>query len=119
MSYLAFLIVLFSAGAVFGSIRLFVGKASFEGVFKVFAIGVVMLPVAVGAFLFCAGIAMAITLMASAILNAAGLLPTVESWSVWSLFPAWVWIVVGAFSVFAALSTPQIYSWIKRRQRIV
>jgi hypothetical protein len=104
---------------MFGLIRLFGGKPSFEGVFKVIAIGVVMLPVAVGAFIVWATIAGVITLLAAAILYAAGLLPIVESWPVWSWFPAWLWIVFGAFSVFGALSAPEVYSWVKRRLRIV
>ena len=51
MSYLSFFIVLMLAGAMWGLVRLFGGKASF-GIFKLIAINLVMLPVATAAFLF-------------------------------------------------------------------
>jgi hypothetical protein len=48
------------------------------------AIILVMLSVATAALLFCVGITTAITLVAVAILDASGLLTTVEDWSLWS-----------------------------------
>ena len=116
MSYLAFLIVLIFAGVMFGLIRLFGGKASFEVVFKALATGVVMLPIAVWSFVFCGGIAFAMILMAAAIIDAVGLLPAVESWPVWGWFPRWLWITFGAFTVFGA---GQFYYWVKEKRRII
>jgi hypothetical protein len=115
MSYLVFLIVLTLAGALCGLVRLFGGKASFERVFKLIATGVVMLPVAIMSFLFCFTIAGAIFFSAGAILYATGLLPTVESWPVWSWFPRWLWIVFAPLSGFGAL---QLYEWMKEKRRI-
>ena len=84
------------------------GKASFKGIFKLIAITLVVLSVATAAFLFCVGITTAITLVAVAILDASGLLTTVEDWSLWSWFPKWLWIAIGAFSVFFAFAAVQI-----------
>jgi hypothetical protein len=67
-----------------------------------------MLSVATAAFLFCVGIITAITLVAVAILDASGLLTTVEDWSLWSWLPKWLWIVFGALSVFCAFAAVQI-----------
>jgi hypothetical protein len=58
-------------------------KAS-KGIFKLIAITLVVLSVATAAFLFCVGITTVITLVAVAILDASGLLLTVEDWSLWS-----------------------------------
>jgi hypothetical protein len=108
MSYLAFLFALILPAAMRGLVRPFGGNASFEGIFKLIAITLVVLPVATAAFLFCMGIAVAITLVAVAILDASGLLTTVEDWSLWSWFPKWLWIVFGALSVFCAFAAVQI-----------
>jgi hypothetical protein len=81
---------------------------SYLGIFKLIAIILVMLSVATAAFLFCVGITTAITLVAVAILDASGLLTTVEDWSLWSWFPKWLWIVFGALSVFCAFAAVQI-----------
>ena len=78
------------------------------GIFKLIAIILVMLSVATAAFLFCVGITTAITLVAVAILDASGLLTTVEDWSLWSWFPKWLWIVFGALAVFCAFAAVQI-----------
>jgi hypothetical protein len=114
MSYLAFLFALILPAAMWGLVRPFGGNASFEGIFKLIAITLVVLPVATAAFLFCMGIAVAITLVAVAILDASGLLTTVEDWSLWSWSPKWLWIVIGAFSVFGAFAAVQV-----RRDRAV
>ena len=107
MSYLSFFIALILAGAMWGLLRLLGGKASF-GISKLIAINLVMLPVATAAFLFCMGIAVAITVIAVAILDASGLLTTVEDWSLWSWLPKWLWIVFGTFSVFCAFAAVRI-----------
>ena len=76
--------------------------------FKLVAITLVMLLIATAAFLFCMGIAVALTLIAVAMLDASGQLTTVEDWSLWSWFPKWLWIVFGALSVFCAFAAIQI-----------
>jgi hypothetical protein len=83
-------------------------EMSYLGIFKLIAITLVMMSVATAAFLFCVGITTAITLVAVAILDATGLLTTVEDWSLWSWFPKWLWIVFGAVSVFCAFVAVQI-----------
>ena len=91
MMYLyLFLVALILAGATWGLVRLFGGKASFEGIFKLIATAFIMLPV----------IAVSLMLVAVAILRATGQLETVEGWQIWSWFPSWLWFVFGALSLF-------------------
>ena len=94
--------------------RLVGWKGSFQDIFTVIASALVMLPVAVMSFTVCAMVAVALTLVAAGLLAVTGVLPVVSGWSLWSWFPSWVWLVIGAASVF---SGAHAYYWRKERTR--
>ena len=110
MSYLLFLAILALSALVFGLMRLFGSRVSFETVITTIGIGVVMCPVVVMSLLLCLCIAVALIMVATVALQAAGLYPIVASLGLWKVLPTWAWFAVGTVAVGVAF---HVHAWRK------
>ena len=76
-----FLAALILAAMIFGLARLFGSQVTFEGIFKVIASVLAMLPIVAMMFMLCIAVAMGLSLVVGGVLEVTGLFPTVEGWS--------------------------------------